>query len=45
MALLYAFGLVLIKINWNPNCDIEGNGRMDMGDVIIALYNFGQRYP
>jgi hypothetical protein len=45
MALLYAFGSTPGKPNWNPNCDIDGNGRVDMGDVIIALRNFGRHYP
>jgi hypothetical protein len=29
----------------SPNLDIDGNGRIDMGDIITAVDNFGQYYP
>jgi len=45
VSILYAFGSTPGKPNWNPNCDIDGDGRVDMGDVVIALLNFGQQLP
>jgi hypothetical protein len=29
----------------NPNLDIDGDGKVDMGDIVISLNNFGQHYP
>jgi hypothetical protein len=45
VSLCMAFGSTLGRPNWNPNCDIEGNGGIDMGDIVIACANFGQHYP
>jgi hypothetical protein len=28
--------------NWNSACDIEGSSEVDLGDVVIALLNFGK---
>ena len=28
--------------NWNPNCDIDSSGRVDMRDVSIAILNFNK---
>ena len=44
ISILYAFGSSPGKPNWNPNCDIDNEGRVDMTDIMIALYNFGQHY-
>ena len=30
-------------LNWNPNCDIDGSGGVDMRDICIALLNFNKR--
>ena len=29
----------------SPNLDIDGNGIINMGDIVTALNNFGQHYP
>ena len=42
ITILYAFGSTPGKPNWNPACNLEGNGRIVMGDVVIALLNFGK---
>jgi hypothetical protein len=31
------------SLNWNPNCDIDGSGRVDIRDIFIALLNFNKR--
>jgi hypothetical protein len=31
------------SLNWNPNCDIDGSGRVDMRDICIAVLNFKKR--
>jgi hypothetical protein len=28
------------SLNWNPNCDIDSSGRVDMKDIVIAVMNF-----
>jgi hypothetical protein len=30
---------------FSPNLDVDGNGKVDMGDIVTALGNFGQHYP
>jgi hypothetical protein len=45
VAILRAFGSSIGMPNYNPNCDLEDIGRIDMGDVVIALRDFGQHYP
>jgi hypothetical protein len=56
-AVLEAFGSKLGPDGWyrhkppeilcphSPNMDIDNNGQVDMGDVTIALDNFGKHYP
>jgi hypothetical protein len=28
------------SFNWNPNCDVDSNGRVDIRDICIAILNF-----
>jgi len=30
------------SLNWNPNCDLDSNGRVDMKDIAIAVINFNR---
>jgi hypothetical protein len=41
----YWHGPPCILCPHDPNCDIDGNGKVDIGDLIISLGNFGQHYP
>jgi hypothetical protein len=43
--ILWAFGSTIGMPNYNANCDITDNGQVDMGDVVIALLNFGRHCP
>ena len=43
--ILRAFGSTIGMRNYVANCDIANDGRIDMGDVVIALRDFGQYYP
>ena len=43
--MLRAFGSTTGMPNYNANCDTTDSGKVDMADVIIALYDFGQHYP
>jgi hypothetical protein len=45
VSLCKAFGSTPRQPKYDPNCDIDGNGKIDMGDIIIAVKNFGQHYP
>jgi len=38
--LIVRFNTRLGSLNWNPNCDIDNSGRVDMKDIVIAVMNF-----
>jgi len=31
--------------NWNPDCDLDGNGEVDLTDLTICGQNFGKTAP
>jgi hypothetical protein len=31
--------------NWNPNCDMNSDGVVNMTDIATACSNFGKHYP
>jgi hypothetical protein len=37
-----AFGSTPGKPNWNPACDLNGDGKVDMGDITTATSNYGK---
>jgi hypothetical protein len=43
--MLNAFGSFLGHPRYNPACDFDGTGKVDLGDAIIALMHFGQHLP
>jgi len=40
-----AYGSTPDKPNWNPDCDLNGDGRVDMRDIGIASSNQGLSAP
>jgi hypothetical protein len=40
--LIAHFNTHLGSLNWNPNCDIDSSGRVDMKDITIAVMNFNK---
>jgi hypothetical protein len=44
-AIARAFGTTTGNPRYNPNYDINGDGKIDMKDIAIAAKNFGQHYP
>jgi hypothetical protein len=44
VALIRAFGSTPARPDWNVNYDIDDNKKVDMGDIIIALKNFGKSW-
>jgi parallel beta-helix repeat protein len=40
--LIIQFGTFPVSANWNPNADINGDGRVDMRDITIAILNFNK---
>jgi hypothetical protein len=44
-AIARAFGTTTGNPRYNPNYDINSDGKIDMKDIAIAAKNFGQHYP
>ncbi|HJW98459.1 MAG TPA: NosD domain-containing protein, partial [Candidatus Bathyarchaeia archaeon] len=40
--LIVQFGTFPVSAKWNPNADINGDGRVDMRDIQIAILNFNK---
>jgi len=40
-----AFGSVPGKPNWNPDCDLNGDGVVDITDIATCAHNQGQTAP
>jgi len=40
--LVIQFGTFPVSANWNPNADTNGDGRVDMRDIAIAILNFNK---
>jgi parallel beta-helix repeat protein len=40
-----AYGATPSKPKWNPNCDINNNGKITYTDLGILLANYGKHYP
>ena len=43
--LLKRYGLTKGEPNYDPNVDIDGNGRIFLGDAVILLAHYGQKDP
>jgi hypothetical protein len=39
---ILAFNSAPGSSRWNPNADIDANGRVDMRDILTIAINFGQ---
>jgi len=44
MIVVKAFGSTPEKPNWDPRADTDGNGRVDMTDIMTVVRNFGKKY-
>ena len=42
LLILQAMGSSPGSPRWNPNCDLDGNRKIDIGDLLIALKNYGK---
>jgi hypothetical protein len=40
-----AYGSSYGDARWNPNADINGNGVVDLRDLVILALHYGQHYP
>jgi hypothetical protein len=40
-----AYGSKPGDIKWNPNSDINGNGKVDLADLVTMAIHYGQHYP
>ena len=40
-----AYGSSYADARWNPNADINGNGVVDLRDLVILALHYGQHYP
>lgn len=34
-----------VRLLWDPNADINGDGKIDMKDTSICAKHFGEHYP
>jgi hypothetical protein len=42
MTIVSAFGSYPGHPRWNPDCDLNQKGRVDLSDIVLALMNFGK---
>jgi len=42
MTIVSAFGSYPGHSRWNPNCDLNQHGKVDLSDIVAALMNFGK---
>jgi hypothetical protein len=42
LLILQAMGSTPGSPRWNPNCDLNHNNKVDLGDLAIALRNYGK---
>jgi thermitase len=40
-----AYGCKSGDVEWNPNADIDNNGKVGLSDLVILARNYGQSYP
>ena len=43
--LAQAYGSKPDSANWNPNADINGNGKVDLPDLVLLALHYEQHYP
>jgi hypothetical protein len=43
--IILQFGTTPTSSKWNPKADLNGDGKVDMEDVSIAIQNFGLHWP
>jgi parallel beta-helix repeat protein len=39
-----AYGSTTEKLNWNPNCDLNGDNKIDVSDLFDLAENYGETY-